>query len=123
MTALHHVSLEVDPGDADRLAELFELAGFRRVEAPDPLGAHVLWLERDGSQIHLIRSEEPTVMPLGHPALVAPDGRFDEVLSGLRSAGFEVEDHEPLWGAARSFVVGPGGQRVEIMASAPPASR
>ena len=120
--SLHHVSLEVRPDESDRLAELFELAGFERVEAPDALGPYVLWLERDGHQIHLIRSEEPTVMQLGHPALAAPEGRFEEVVAGLRAAGFGVEDHEPLWGAKRSFAIGPGGLRVEIMEFPPPAA-
>jgi hypothetical protein len=123
VSALHHVSLEVRPDESERLAELFELAGFERVEAPQALGPHVVWLERDGSQIHLIRSEEPTVMQLGHPALVAPDEGFDATVEALREAGFEVEDHEPLWGAKRSFAIGPGGLRVEIMEFPPPAAR
>jgi len=120
VSALHHVSLEVHPDDCDRLAELFELVGFERVAAPEALGSYVVWLERDGNQIHLIRSEEPTVMQLGHPAVTAPEGRFEAVVAGLREAGFEVEDHDPLWGAKRSFAIGPGGQRVEIMEFAPP---
>ena len=121
MSALHHVSLEVHPDESDRLVELFELTGFARIEAPEALGPYVVWLERDGNQIHLIRSAEPTVMQLGHPALSAPEGRFDAVLADLREAGFEVEDHDPLWGAKRSFAIGPGGQRVEIMEFPPPA--
>jgi hypothetical protein len=121
MSALHHVSLEVRPGDCERLVELFTLVGFERVQAPEALGPYVVWLESEGSQIHLIRSEAPTVMQLGHPALVAPEGKFDAALARLRDSGFEVEDHEQLWGARRSFAIGPGGQRVEIMES-PPSS-
>jgi hypothetical protein len=121
VSALHHVSLEVHPDDSGRMVELFEAVGFELVEAPEALGPHVVWLERDGSQIHLIRSEEPTVMTLGHPALVAPEKKFDAVLERLRALAFEVEDHAPLWGAKRSFAIGPRNQRVEIVEFPPPA--
>ena len=58
---LHHVGIEVVPGDLGRGVELFELLGFRQVEPPPSLRGGFLWLERDGTQIHLMLEAEPIV--------------------------------------------------------------
>jgi hypothetical protein len=118
---LHHVSLEVHPDDCERAAELFELIGFARVEAPGRIAEYVDWLEREGTQVHLIRTPEPAVQHLGHPAFVVPD--FSEAVDRLRAAGFEVEDADKLWGEPRAFAILPGGQRLELMAAPPTADR
>jgi catechol 2,3-dioxygenase-like lactoylglutathione lyase family enzyme len=115
---LHHVSLEVPPDDVERTIELFTLLGFARVPAPDPIAPFVSWLERDGTQIHLIHTPEATVPPLGHAGVVASD--FDSAVARLRDAGFEVEDTRELWGEPRAFAVLPGGGRIELMAAPPP---
>jgi catechol 2,3-dioxygenase-like lactoylglutathione lyase family enzyme len=117
---LHHVSLEVAPDDAARWGELLELIGFAEVEAPEALGGGIPWYEREGTQVHLIVTEAATAPALGHAAFVADD--FDAVVAGLEGAGFEVEEHRELWGERRSFVLAPGGHRVEIMAAPPPSS-
>src|SRR5215204_94717 len=90
---------------------LFELLGFERVPAPAPIAQFVSWIERDGTQIHLIHTPEPTTPHLGHPAVVASD--FDAAISRLREAGFEVEETRELWGEPRAFALLPGGGRVE----------
>ena len=118
---LHHVSLEVRPDDVERAVEFFELIGFERVPAPDSIAPFVTWLENGGTQVHIIRTPEPTIPALGHPAFVAT--RFDSTLAALREAGFEVEAADALWGEPRAFALIPGDQRVELMASPPqPAS-
>jgi catechol 2,3-dioxygenase-like lactoylglutathione lyase family enzyme len=114
---LHHVGIEVAPAEVERAAELFELLGFERVEPPPTL-SRFTWLERGGTQIHLMPSESPVAAPEGHLAVVAPD--FEATLERLREAGFEVEMRRPHWGAARALAHGPSGHRVELMA-APPA--
>jgi hypothetical protein len=116
---LHHVSLEIRPDDLERTVELFEIVGFQRVEAPAPIAEYVVWLERDATQVHLIQTPEPTVMPLGHPAFVPPD--YDAAVIALRGADFEVEESRELWGERRAFATLPGGQKLEIMAAPPPA--
>ncbi|HKJ35817.1 MAG TPA: VOC family protein [Solirubrobacterales bacterium] len=117
---LHHVSLEVLPGDADRFGELLELIGFERIEAPEALGGAIPWYEREGTQVHLIVTDGATAPALGHAAFVAPE--FERTLGRLEGAGFELEEHRELWGERRVFILGPGGHRVEIFEAPPPAT-
>ena len=116
---LQHVSLEVPPHQVDRMIEFWRLLGFEQTEPPEPIAAFVSWLSRDGTQIHLLHTEEATAPSLGHAAVVAED--FDAAVSRLREAGFEVEDARELWGAMRAFAVAPAGHRVEVMAAPPPS--
>jgi catechol 2,3-dioxygenase-like lactoylglutathione lyase family enzyme len=115
---LHHVGIELRPEDIDRTVELFALLGFERVEPPASL-AEYTWLERDGTQVHLMPEEEPTAPSRGHLAVVVDD--FDGTLARLAAAGFAVERRREHWGAPRALVIAPGGHRVELMA--PPAPR
>jgi catechol 2,3-dioxygenase-like lactoylglutathione lyase family enzyme len=114
---LHHVGIEVAPAEVEAAAAFFELLGFERVEPPPTLQRYT-WLEREGTQIHLMPEAEPTVPSPGHLALVVPD--FEAAVARLREAGFEPEAKRAHWGAPRALAVAPGGHRVELMA-APPA--
>jgi len=113
---LHHVGIEIAPAAIERAAELFELLGFERVEPPPTL-AEFTWLEREGTQVHLMPEEQPTVPARGHLAVVAPD--FEATVARLREHGFEVEPRGEHWGAPRAHAIAPGGHRVELMAAAP----
>ena len=115
---LHHVTLEIPPADAERSIEFWGLLGFRHVEAPPEVAEYVDWVERDGTQIHLIHNPEPTVPVVGHTAVVAAD--FAETMRRLADAGFEVAETRQLWGEPRAVATAPAGHRVELMA-APPA--
>jgi hypothetical protein len=117
---LHHVSIEVHPDDAERVLEFLGLIGFERINAPAPIAEYVDWVEREGTQVHLIRTPEPAVQHLGHPAFVAPD--FDKTVAAVTGAGFEFEESRELWGERRGFATLPGGQKVELMAAPPPPS-
>ena len=115
---MHHVALEVVEGDADRDVAFWALLGFEEVEPPGTLRSKSRWVERKGTQIHLLFAEaEPVVAPEGHVAVIAED--FDATLARLRAAGFEPEAHQQHWGAPRSFVTSPAGHRVEVMAAPP----
>ena len=118
---LQHVSIEVLPADVDAAVAFWELLGFEVVESPDPLGDYVTWVEREGTQIHLIHTDGATVPVLGHAAVVVEE--FEATIARVADAGHEVEETRDLWGARRAFAVGPGGHRVELMAAPPAPSR
>lgn len=110
------MGIEVAAADIEAAAGFFELVGFERVEPPPTLSEYT-WLERDGTQIHLMPEEGPTVPSPGHLALVAPD--FDATVTRLREAGFNVEPKREHWGQPRALAIAPGGHRVELMAAPP----
>ncbi|HSR93308.1 MAG TPA: VOC family protein [Solirubrobacterales bacterium] len=114
---LQHVTLEVLPSDIERSIEFWTLLGFRRVEPPPALAEIFVWLEHEGTQIHLERNESPTVPPHGHAAVVAPE--FEQTVEQLTEHGFEVTPGREHWGAPRAKALAPGGHQVEFMASAP----
>jgi len=115
---LQHVSLEVRLDDAPACVEFWRLLGFGRVEPPGTLASIATWVERDGTQIHLLHHDDPTVPPAGHVAVVVED--YDATVERLREHGFEPEPRPEQWGAKRSFVRDPAGHRVELM-ERPPA--
>ncbi len=114
---LHHVGIEVSPADIERTIELFQLLGFDLVQPPETL-SEFTWLERDGTQIHLMPTDSPTVPPRGHTAVVVAD--FEAAFAALGERGFEVERGREHWGVPRAHVLAPGGHRVELMAAPPP---
>lgn len=116
---LHHVGIEVAPADLERSVELWRALGFKRVEPPMTLSEFV-WLEREGAQIHLMPTDEPTVPARGHVAVIASD--FESAVNTLLDLGFEVERRREHWGSPRAVVIAPGGHRVELMASPPSAA-
>lgn len=114
---LHHVGIEVAPAEIEAAVGFFELLGFERVEPPETLRKYT-WLEREGTQVHLMPKAEPTVPSPGHLAVVVPD--FEAAVARLREHGFAVELKREHWGQPRALAIAPGGHRVELMA-APPA--
>ena len=115
---VQHVSLETKREDADACVRFYDLLGFGRVEPPESLAGRATWVERDGTQIHLMLADEPVIPPRGHHAVIVDD--YGRTLGALREAGFEPEPRDEHWGAARSFVKDPAGHVVELMAAPPP---
>jgi catechol 2,3-dioxygenase-like lactoylglutathione lyase family enzyme len=115
---LQHVSIEVPPAEVERAVEFWALVGFTPVQAPEALGGYVTWVERAGTQIHLIHTDAATIPQLGHAAIVVDD--FSATLDRVGAGGFEVEESRQLWGARRAFAIAPGGHRVELMEAPPP---
>ena len=113
---IQHVGIEVAPGDLDSMAGFWELLGFERVEPPPAL-ARFTWLERHGTQIHLMPEDTPTVPSRGHVAVVVDD--FERAVAAVEEAGFEVERRGAHWGAPRAKASAPGGHVVELMAAPP----
>jgi catechol 2,3-dioxygenase-like lactoylglutathione lyase family enzyme len=117
---LHHVGIELRSADVDRAVEFFVLLGFEQVEPPAALADGFTWLQREGTQIHLMHEESPSVPPRAHLAVVTPD--LDATLARLHEHGFETRPGREHWGAPRAHAIAPGGHRVELMA-APPGYR
>jgi catechol 2,3-dioxygenase-like lactoylglutathione lyase family enzyme len=115
---LQHVSIEVPPDQVEATVSFWRLIGFEPVESPEALGGYVTWLEREGTQIHLIHTDSASVPVLGHAAVVVED--FAATIAALQEAGYEVAETRELWGSRRAFALGPAGHRVELMASPPP---
>jgi catechol 2,3-dioxygenase-like lactoylglutathione lyase family enzyme len=113
---LHHVGIEVAPEDVEAAVAFFELLGFERVEPPATL-SEFTWLEREGTQVHLMPQEEPTAPSPWHLAVVVDD--FEATVARIREAGFEIERKREHWGQPRALAVAPGGHRVELMAAPP----
>ena len=117
---LHHVALEVRPEEMAAEGRFWLAAGFEEVPAPSELGEGFSWYEREGTQIHLMETDDPAVPPSrGHVAVVSGD--MGATVERLQEAGFEVQEGRKLWGERRVKVRTPAGHLVEIMA-APPAS-
>lgn len=121
---IHHVALETRCAEAEAVAGFFALLGFERIDPPEALAGRALWLEhKEGqtsfrfTQIHVLFAEDPVVPSQGHVAVVATD--YEAATERLRRAGFAPEQRSAHWGAARCFVLAPGGHRVEIMAAPP----
>jgi catechol 2,3-dioxygenase-like lactoylglutathione lyase family enzyme len=117
---LQHVTLELRREDWPEAKEFWSLMGFEEVEPPGSLGEGSAWVEREGTQIHLQWQDEPVAPPSGHPAVVVDD--WEATVARVHELGYEVSEQPREWGAARCFVRGPGGHRVELMAAPPPAS-
>jgi catechol 2,3-dioxygenase-like lactoylglutathione lyase family enzyme len=117
---IHHVALEVRRADAGDAERFWARLGFARVDPPPSLAERTAWMEREGTQIHLMWADDPVAPPAGHVAVIAGDD-YDAVLERLRGAGHEPEPRREHWGSPRCFVRAPGGHRVEVMAWPPGA--
>lgn len=114
---LHHVALETDPETLAEETRFWQVAGFVEVPVPQDLGEGYVWLEREGTQIHLMSTGGPVVPIRGHVAIVAPD--FEATLGRMRDAGFEIREGRQLWGERRAKALTPAGHTVELMAGPP----
>ena len=110
---IHHVALEVREQDTDACVAFWALLGFEEIEPPGALRERSRWVERAGTQVHLMFTEDPVAPPSGHVAVMAKD--YEDTLARLRAAGFAPDPREEHWGSPRSFVRDPAGHRVEIM--------
>ena len=114
---IQHVALETREGDAEAEVRFWALLGFAEVDPPPALRGRSRWVERAGTQVHLLLADAPVAPPDGHVAVVAED--YDAAIARLRAGGLSPEPREEHWGAERAFVRSPGGHRVELMARGP----
>jgi catechol 2,3-dioxygenase-like lactoylglutathione lyase family enzyme len=115
---LQHASLEVPEALVPECVAFWKLLGFTEMAAPPRLGGRFTWVERAGTQIHLIRCENPSAPAReGHVAVLAED--YEGALAALGEAGFEASPGADAWDAPRSFVRDPAGHLVEVMSRSP----
>ena len=131
---LQHAGIEIAPEEVDRAVEFFTILGFTRVQPPPSLAEGYTWVEREGTQVHLMHEPRPAPAdpateapsrhgagappPRDHLALVVED--FDIALARLQEHGFEVQPGREHWGARRALAHCPGNHRIELMAAPPP---
>jgi catechol 2,3-dioxygenase-like lactoylglutathione lyase family enzyme len=114
---LQHVTLEVTRAQVRSCVAFWELLGFNEMEPPPLLRDRFTWVERDGTQIHLVPVDEPVAAREGHVAIVAAD--YEATLSRLSDAGYTLREGTNAWDAPRSFVRDPAGHLVEVMSKPP----
>jgi catechol 2,3-dioxygenase-like lactoylglutathione lyase family enzyme len=115
---LQHVANETRREDVDAVVAFWELLGFARVEPPPTLRERAVWVQRRGTQVHLLLTGDPVVPPAGHAAVVVDD--YEAALEALRAAGHPVERRTEHWGVPRAVATDPSGHRVEVMSAPPP---
>ena len=116
---IQHVALEVEPSRVDECLRFYALIGFQQVEPPASLRQRAAWVEREGTQVHLLFADDPHALPAGHVAVVVED--WQSALERLREAGHEVDSRREHWGSPRAYVRDPAGNLVELMAFPPAA--
>ena len=114
---LQHVTLEVQPERVRECVAFWGLLGFAEMVAPPTLRDRFTWVEREGTQIHLVPLADAVAMNQGHVAVLAPD--YEAALRALAESGFELREGSNAWDAPRTFVRDPAGNLIEVMSKPP----
>jgi catechol 2,3-dioxygenase-like lactoylglutathione lyase family enzyme len=114
---LQHVTLEVKPDQVRDCVAFWALLGFTKMTPPPLLRQRFIWVQREGTQIHLVPVEEPIAAREGHVAVLADD--FEATLARLTQAGFTLREGTNAWDAPRSCVRDPAGHLIEVMSASP----
>jgi catechol 2,3-dioxygenase-like lactoylglutathione lyase family enzyme len=117
---IQHVTREITAEQLDACIDFYAELGFSRVKEPDSLAGRAVWVERAGTQVHLMPKPNPTPQS-GHIGVVV--GRYEETVARLRAKHFAVEPRREHWGSPRAYVRDPAGNLVEVMAWPPGGSR
>jgi catechol 2,3-dioxygenase-like lactoylglutathione lyase family enzyme len=117
---IHHVTREVTPHQLDQCVRFYSLLGFHPVPVPAGIAGRALWLERGGTQIHLMPRDDAQVQS-GHIGIVV--STYDGTIEQLRRQGHEIDPRTAHWGSPRAYVRDPAGHLVELMAFAPGGRR
>ena len=117
LTMLQHVTLEVSPPQVRACVAFWELLGFTEMDPPPMLRDRFTWVQREGTQIHLVPVEDPIAAREGHVAVLAGD--YEATLARLAANGFPVREGSNAWNAPRVFTTDPCGHRIEVMSKPP----
>ena len=114
---IRHVAREITANEVESCLGFYAILGFSEVPVPAGIAGRAVWLERAGTQVHLLFVDAPTHS--GHIAVIADD--YEATLQALRDAGHDVNPRRPHWGSPRAYVHDPAGHLVEVMAFGPGA--
>jgi catechol 2,3-dioxygenase-like lactoylglutathione lyase family enzyme len=118
---LQHVTREIPPATVDACVRFYGILGFAPVEPPPGIKGRAVWVERAGTQVHLMPRDDASPQS-GHVGIVLE--HYEATLRRLRDQGHDVEPRREHWGSPRAYVRDPAGNLVEVMAwppGAPPA--
>ncbi len=115
---IQHVTREVNPAQLQQCVQFYGVLGFRPVNVPPGIAGRALWLERAGTQVHLMLRDDARVQS-GHVGIVVEP--YAQTVDRLRAMGHEIEPRTAHWGSPRAYVRDPAGHLVELMAFAPGA--
>ena len=62
---IQHVALEVPPDAVEECVAFWALLGFQKASKPPRLQTSSTWVARDGTQIHLLPTDAPSVASKG----------------------------------------------------------
>jgi catechol 2,3-dioxygenase-like lactoylglutathione lyase family enzyme len=113
---IQHVAREVQASDIPSCLDFYVLLGFTEVPVPGSLRGRAVWLERGGTQVHLLLADDAPA-ERGHIAVVVDD--YEATVRSLQAAGHEVDRRREHWGSPRAYVRDPAGHLVEFMAFGP----
>jgi hypothetical protein len=66
---LQHVTREIPPATVEACIRFYGILGFEAVEPPPGIAGRALWVQREGTQIHLIPREDASPQS-GHVGIV-----------------------------------------------------
>ncbi len=103
------------PGGEDAARAFYsDLLGISEVPKPPHLAVRGgCWFEDSRVKVHLGVERDFRPARKAHPALLVSE--LDALVAGLRAAGVDVDDDEPLEGYDRVYVHDPFGNRLELM--------
>lgn len=113
---IQHVAREIHAAELESCLGFYAILGFAPVPVPEGIAGRAVWLERAGTQVHLLFAADANPEH-GHIAVVVDD--YQATLGSLRAAGHDVEPRREHWGSPRAYVRDPAGHLVEVMAFAP----
>ncbi len=112
---LDHVQLAMPAGREEEAIAFYDgVLGIPQVPKPGHLAARGgCWFERGDLRVHLGVDRDFRPAKKAHPAFIVDDVRG--VARAVVTAGFEVDDDEPLDGFDRVYVSDPFGNRIELL--------
>ncbi len=112
---LHHVQLAAPPGSESAAREFFVgVLGMRELSKPPNLARRGgIWLELDGTQLHIGIEADQRPAGKAHPAFEVDD--LDGLRQRLEDHRVELSEDEPLPGRRRFYARDPFGNRLEFL--------